>query len=357
MKIVVLDGYTLNPGDLSWSDLQKLGPCEIYDRLRDEELVSRAFEAEIVLTNKMIVSRNHMAQLPRLRYVGVTATGYNIVDVNAARERKIVVTNVPAYGTASVAQMTFALLLELTQRVGHHAQTVRDGRWARSPDFCYWDFPLVELDGLTLGILGFGRIGQAVGRMAQAFGMKVIATGRKKGGDAAPPGSARQRHEARPHPDQASDGCFAREPAAPQPQEREQLRDADCEFVSLEELLRKSDVVSLHCPLTPETKHVINAERLARMKPTAFLLNTSRGPLIDEAALAEALKRGQIAGAGLDVLSQEPPPADHPLYSTPNCFITPHIAWATRAARARLMRIGVENVAAFINGKPQNVVS
>jgi glycerate dehydrogenase len=269
-----------------------------------------------MLTNKMLVSGKHMAQLPRLRYIGVTATGYNIVDVEAARERKIVVTNVPAYGTASVAQMTIALLLELTQRVGHHAQTVREGRWARSPDFCYWDFPLIELDGLTMGIIGFGRIGRAVARIAQAFGMNIMATGRAS---AVPSG--------------------------------------DVEWTDLEELLRSSDVVSLHCPLTPETKHLINAQRLAMMKPNAFLLNTSRGPLIDETALAEALRRGQIAGAALDVLTEEPPPSEHPLYTAPNCFVTPHIAWATRAARARLMRVAVDNVRAFIQGKPQNVVS
>ena len=316
MKIVVLDGYTLNPGDLSWDDLRALGNCDIYERLRDDELVPRAADAEIVLTNKMVVSGKHMAQLQRVRYIGVTATGYNIVDVEAARERKIIVTNVPAYGTASVAQMTIALLLELTQRVGHHAQTVRDGRWARSPDFCYWDFPLIELDGLTMGIIGFGRIGRAVAKIARAFGMNVMATGRAS---SAPSG--------------------------------------DVEWTDLEELLRSSDVVSLHCPLTSETKHLINAKRLATMKPSAFLLNTSRGPLIDEAALAEALKRGQIAGAALDVLTEEPPPSEHPLYTAPNCFITPHIAWATRAARARLMRVAVENVRAFINGKPQNVVS
>jgi len=317
MKIVVLDGYTLNPGDLTWDELRALGDCDVHDRLRDEELVPRAAEAEIVLTNKMVVSRKHMSQLPKLRYIGVTATGYNIVDVEAACERKIIVTNVPAYGTASVAQMTFALLLELTQRTGHHAQTVREGRWARSPDFCYWDFPLVELDGLTMGIIGLGRIGGAVTRLAQAFGMKVIATGRS----------------------------------------RPTNLPADVEWADLETLLRTSDVVSLHCPLTPETKHLINSKRLATMKPSVFLLNTSRGPLVDERALADALKRGQIAGAGLDVLTDEPPPADHPLYKAPNCFITPHIAWATRAARARLMRVAVENVRAFINGKPQNVVS
>ena len=317
MKIVGLDGYTLNPGDLSWDELRALGDCDIHDRLRDDELVPRAADAEIMLTNKMTVSRKHMSQLSKLRYIGVTATGYNIVDVEAARERKIIVTNVPAYGTASVAQMTFALLLELTQRTGHHAQTVREGRWSKSPDFCYWDFPLVELDGLTMGIIGLGRIGRAVARLAQAFGMKVIATGRSKPPDL-PTGVA---------------------------------------WTDLEALLRASDVVSLHCPLTPETKHIINAQRLALMKPSAFLLNTSRGPLVDEPALAAALRAGQIAGAGLDVLTEEPPPANHPLYTTPNCFITPHIAWATRAARARLMRVAVENVRAFINGKPQNVVS
>ena len=317
MKIVVLDGYTLNPGDLRWDELRALGDCDIHDRLRDDELVPRAADAEVMLTNKMTVSRKHMSQLPKLRYIGVTATGYNIVDVEAARERKIAVTNVPAYGTASVAQMTFALLLELTQRTGHHAQTVREGRWSKSPDFCYWDFPLVELDGLTMGIIGFGRIGRAVARLAQAFGMKVIATGRTK-------------------PANLPTGVV---------------------WTDLEALLRASDVVSLHCPLTPETKHIINAQRLALMKLSAFLLNTSRGPLVDEPALAAALRAGQIAGAGLDVLTEEPPPANHPLYTAPNCFITPHIAWATRAARARLMRVAVENVRAFINGKPQNVVS
>lgn len=317
MKIVVVDGYTLNPGDLSWDDLRALGDCEIHDRSHDAELLSRGAGADILLVNKMEVGRSHMERWPNLRYIGVTATGYNIIDVAAARERRVTVTNVPAYGTASVAQMTFALLLELTQRTGHHAQTVRDGQWARSPDFCYWDFPLIELDGLTMGIIGLGRIGQAVARLAQAFGMKVIATGRTK-------------------------------PASLPP---------EIDWADLDTLLRRSDVVSLHCPLTPETRHLVNAPRLRLMKPGAFLLNTSRGPLIDETALAEALHAGQIAGAGLDVLNAEPPPADHPLYRAPNCFITPHISWATRAARARLMRVAVENVRAFIHGKPQNVVS
>jgi len=317
MKIVVVDGYTLNPGDLTWDELRALGECEIHARSTDDELLARSAAAEILLTNKMEIRGRHMERLPKLRYIGVTATGYNIVDVAAARERSIVVTNVPAYGTASVAQMTFALLLELCHRTGHHAQTVREGRWAKSPDFCYWDFPLVELDGLTMGIVGLGRIGHAVAGVEQAFATKVVATGRSKPKDLA----------------------------------------AEIKWLDLEELLRISDVVSLHCPLTPETKHMINSDRLKLMKPTAFLLNTSRGPLIDEPALAAALHAGQIAGAGLDVLSVEPPPAGHALYTAPNCFITPHISWATRAARSRLMRVAIENVRAFIGGKPQNVVS
>jgi glycerate dehydrogenase len=309
MNIVVLDGYTLNPGDLSWDALRKLGKCEIYDRSTAEEIISRSAFAEIVLTNKVPLNRAYMEAAPQLKYIGVTATGYNIVDVVAARERKIVVTNVPTYGTKSVAQMTLALLLELTQHVGHHAQTVREGRWTRSSDFCYWDYPLIELDGLTMGIVGYGRIGQAVSELAEAFGMKVIAHSRKQSDE------------------------------------------------ELERLFRESDVISLHCPLTPETKHLVNAKRLEWMKPSAFLLNTSRGPLVDEAALAQALNEGRIAGAGLDVLAVEPPAADNPLFKAKNCFITPHIAWATRAARSRLMDASVENVRAFLAGKPRNIVS
>lgn len=317
MNIVVLDGYTLNPGDLSWDDLKALGRCEIFDRTPAAELVSRAANAEILVTNKFVLHREQILALPRLKYIGVTATGYNIIDVAVAKERNVIVTNVPAYGTRSVAQHTFALLLELTQHIGHHAQTVRDGRWARSPDWCYWDKPLVELDGLTMGIVGYGRIGQAVAKLADAFGMKVITSGSSSGKN----------------------------------------RDAGIAAVDLDYLFRESDVVSLHCPLTPETKHLVNARRLARMKPTALLLNTSRGPLVDEAALAEALNSGCIAGAGLDVLSTEPPPADNPLVKAKNCFITPHIAWATHAARARLLKTAVENVRAFVAGKPQNVVT
>lgn len=309
MNIVVLDGYTLNPGDLSWDALRELGSCEIYDRSAPDEIVPRSTSAEIVLTNKVKLNGEYISSVPTLKYIGVTATGYNIVDVAAARERKVIVTNVPTYGTQSVAQMTFALLLELTQHVGHHAQTVREGRWTRSPDFCYWDYPLIELDGLTLGIIGFGRIGKMVGQLAEAFGMKVLTYSRKQ-------------------------------PVA-----------------EMETLFRQSDIISLHCPLTPQTEHLVNEKRLAWMKPTAFLLNTSRGPLIDESALAKALNEGRIAGAGLDVLAVEPPTADNPLLRAKNCLITPHIAWATRAARSRLMEAVVENVRAFLAGESKNVVT
>ena len=317
MHIVILDGYTLNPGDLTWDDLKALGSCDIYDRSGQEEVVPRAASAEIVVTNKIAISREHIWQLPKLRYIGVTATGFNIVDVAAARERGIPVTNVPAYGTRSVAQMTFALLLELTQHVGHHSQTVRDGKWTRSADFCYWDYPLIELSGLTIGIVGFGRIGRAVAELAHAFGMRVITAVRVK--------------------------------------PRELL--SDIAIVGLDDLFAQSDVISLHCPLTPETKHSVNAARLSRMKRTAFLVNTSRGALIDEQALAQALNDERIAGAALDVLSVEPPPLNDPLLRAKNCIVTPHIAWATRAARTRLLAAAAENVRAFLNGHPINVVN
>jgi glycerate dehydrogenase len=315
MQIVLLDGYTNNPGDLSWADLEALGPCIIHDRTLPEEIIARATAAEIVLTNKTELSREIIERLPRLRYIGVLATGYNIVDTVAARERNIPVCNVPSYASRSVAQMTFAHLLNLTLRVADHGRGVAEGRWSRCDDFCYWDFPLVELADLTMGLVGFGRIGQATAEIAQAMGMNVIA------------------HD---------------KTVAPFPKVR---------FVDLDELFRQSDVVSLHCPLTPETRNVVNAERLAMMKRSAYLINTSRGPLIDEQALADALRVGQIAGAGLDVLSIEPPPADHPLLSAPNCCVTPHIAWATRAARARLLDTTVQNIRAFLAGQPRNVVN
>jgi glycerate dehydrogenase len=317
MKIVVLDGHTLNPGDLDWQSLTSLGEVEIHPRTAPSEVVARAQGAEVLLTNKVVLDRATIEQLPQLRYIGVIATGYNVVDLDAARERGITVTNVPAYSTPSVTQLTFALLLDLTHRVGHHSDGVREGAWANSQDFAYWDFPLVELDGLKMGLIGFGAIAQGVARVAQALGMHVLATRR---GD--------------------------RPPEVP-----------GVEIVDMDTLFRESDVISVHCPLTPETRGLVNAARLATMKPTAYVLNTSRGPVIAEQDLADALNAGQIAGAGLDVLSTEPPKADNPLLSARNCVITPHIAWASRAARGRLLGVVTANIRAFAQGTPQNVVS
>jgi glycerate dehydrogenase len=314
-KIVVLDGHTLNPGDLSWDELRALGDCALYERSAPDELFERLKGAQATLTNKVPLGRELLERLPDLRYIGVTATGFNIVDVEAARKQRIVVTNVPAYGTDSVAQTVFALLLELTHRVGHHAQTVREGKWAKCPDFTYQDFPLIELSGLTLGIIGYGRIARKVAAIAEAFGMQILVARHRPNLEA-------------PYPTAETNDVF-----------------------------RRSDVLTLHCPLTQGTKAIVNAERLALMKRMAFLINTSRGPLIDENALADALNAGMIAGAGLDVLSVEPPPLDHPLYRAKNCFITPHYAWATKAARQRLMDVSVKNLSAFLSGAPQNVVS
>jgi glycerate dehydrogenase len=314
--IVVLDGFTLNPGDLDWSPLRVLGDCEIFDRTPLDQIVSRAVPAEMVLTNKTVLSRESIARLPRLRYIGVLATGTNIVDLAAARERGIPVTNVPAYGTRSVAQATFALLLELTNRVGHHSQAVHAGRWANNPEWCFWDGQLVELSGLTIGIVGLGRIGRAVAELAAAFGMIVIA--HSPSAQSVPPGVT---------------------------------------LVDLDQLFCESDVISLHCPLTPQTRQLVNPARLQLMRPTAFLLNTSRGGLVDEAALADALNSGRIAGAAVDVLSIEPPSSANPLLTARNCIITPHNAWATRAARSRLLQIAAANVRAFLTGRPENVVN
>jgi glycerate dehydrogenase len=318
MQIVVLDGFTLNPGDLSWAQFEALGPCTVYDRTPDSETIARAAKGEILLTNKTVLPAEIIGRLPRLRYISVLATGYNVVDVEAARRRNVPVSNVPEYGTSSVAQMVLAHLLNLTTHAADHGRSVAAGHWSQSDDWCFWEHPLVELAGLTLGVVGFGRIGRATADIAQAIGMKVLAY------DVAMPESAATE---------------------------------DIRFVGLEELFRQSDVVSLHCPLTPQTHKLVNAERLAMMKPSAYLINTSRGPLVDEQALAEALNSGRIAGAGLDVLAAEPPPADNPLLAAKNCCITPHIAWATRAARQRLLDTTAANVRAFLDGRPQNVVN
>ena len=317
MNVTVLDGYTTNPGDLSWDPLIALGACTIHDRTAARLTLRRARGAEILLTNKTVLSGPTLEQLPELRYIGVLATGYNVVDIVTARKRGVPVTNVPDYGTPAVAQMVFAHLLNLTQHVAHHAQTVRGGRWTACRDFCYWDFPLVELSGLTMGIVGLGRIGTAVAQIARAYGMRVIAHDPSRSA-AFPSGIGK---------------------------------------VALEPLFHESDVVTLHCPLTDENERFVGSRLLGLMKPSAVLLNTGRGPLIDEQALADALDRGVIAGAGLDVLSVEPPAAANPLLKAKNCHITPHIAWATRAARKRLLDIAVGNAEAFLRGEPRNVVN
>ena len=316
MKLAVLDGYCLNPGDLSWDSLRRFGELTVFDRTRPGEVVERAAGAEGVFTNKTPLPGSVLAELPALRYIGVLATGYNIVDVEAAKARGIVVTNIPTYGTASVAQFVFALLLELCHNVKLHSDAVRAGEWSSNPDWSFWKSPLVELSGRTMGIVGLGRIGRQVGRIADAMGMHVVAYDTYHG-----------------DPPQYS-----------------------FRWVELEELLREADVVSLHSPLFPETQGVINAKTLALMKPSAFLINTSRGPLVVDRDLADALNAGRLAGAGLDVLSSEPPAADNPLLAARNCLVTPHIAWATRQARGRLMDQAVGNLAALVAGKPANVV-
>lgn len=318
MNIVVLDGYALSPGDLSWKAMEKLGKLTVYERTAQHEVFVRSQDADVLFTNKTPLPGNVIRQLPTLKFIGVLATGYNIIDVEVAREKGIIVSNIPDYGSYSVAQLTMALLLELCHHVQRHSDSVMQGGWVRSKDWCYWEYPLVELAGKTIGIIGFGNIGQKVGDMATAFGMNVIGA-------------------ARHHSDQSH---------------RKNFRWADIPV-----LLEESDVVSIHCPLTPETKGLLNARSLQTMKPTAFLLNTSRGPIIVDEDLANALNNDVIAGAGIDVLSVEPPPADNPLFRAKNCIITPHIAWATREARARLMDMAVKNLQAFAAGAPENVVN
>jgi glycerate dehydrogenase len=315
MNIVILDGYTANPGDLSWQPLQELGHLTVYDRTRPTDTLTRCTRADIVLTNKVVLSRDIMIQLPQLKYIGVLATGYNVVDIEAAHQQGITVTNVPAYSTESVAQMVFAHLLTVTNRTEHYAQQNRNGRWSSNPDFCYWDFPHSELAGKTFGIVGLGNIGQRVAQIALAFGMQVKALTTK---DVLPAGVSK---------------------------------------ASLDELLATSDVLSLHCPLTDTTRHMINADTLQHVKPTAIIINTGRGPLVDDLAVANALADGRLAAFCADVLTDEPPKPDNPLLSQPNAFTTPHIAWASQEARHRLLRIATDNVRSFIDGHPVNVVS
>lgn len=317
MEIRVLDGYCLNPGDLSWNDMAGLGNLKVYDRTSPSELLERAAGAEVLITNKTIISAEAMEALPSLKYIGVLATGYNVVDIEAAKKHGIIVTNIPAYSTASVAQMVFAHVLNITQRVGLYADLNRQGKWANSVDFCYWDTNLMELHGKQMGIVGYGNIGQATARIALAFGMKI--------------------------------GVYTSKKQSELPEGIQKME--------LEELFKTSDVVSLHCPLTPTTKEMVNADRLKTMKPTAILINTGRGPLVNEQDLADALNGGVIAGAGVDVLSVEPPTPDNPLLSARNCFITPHIAWATKEARTRLMQIAVANLNGYLTGKIINNVA
>ncbi|MDD3409301.1 MAG: D-2-hydroxyacid dehydrogenase [Eubacteriales bacterium] len=312
MKIVVLDGYTENPGDLSWDGLKELGELTVYDRTDPKDVLARVGDAEAVYTNKTVLSRETIEAMPNVKFIGVLATGYNVVDGQAAQEKGVVVCNIPTYGTDAVAQFVFALLLELCHHVAHHAQAVQEGRWTQCPDFCFWDFPLKELAGKTMGIIGYGRIGRRTGEIAKAFGMKVLAY--------------------------------------------DNFVKAD-ESVSLDTLLTESDVISLHCPLFPETREIIRAETLAQMKDGAILINTSRGPLVCEADLRAALESGKLYGAAVDVVSTEPIRMDNPLLGLPNCLITPHIAWAPKESRQRLMDIAVSNLRSFLEGHAQNVVN
>lgn len=319
MKIVVLDGYAMNPGDLTWNGLQALGDVMIYERSSEKEIIERTKGAEIVLTNKVSLPAHIIEALPVLKYIGVMATGYNMIDMDCANKQGIVVTNVPGYSTPSVVQLTFSLLLELCYHTQRHSDAVMKGKWTASPDFCFWDYPLTELSGKTLGIIGFGSIGQKVADVGAAFGMSILAYSRTK---------TDQSH-------------------------RKNFRWA----AEQEELLAQADIVSLHCPLTPQTENLINAESLSIMKPSAVIINTSRGGLIDAQALADALNEGRISGAGIDVLPVEPPPIDNPLFNAKNCLVTPHIAWATKESRLRLMDVVIGNIKSFLNGQSVNVIS
>jgi glycerate dehydrogenase len=318
MKIVVLDGYTTNPGDLSWDKLKELGDVVIYDRTPVELTAERVKDADIVLTNKAPVTRETMEQCKNLKYIGVLATGYNIVDVNAARERNIVVTNIPTYGTAAVAQFAIALLLEVCHHIGEHNRAVKNGEWAHSKDWSFWNYPLIELEGKTMGIIGYGRIGQRTGQIAQALGMKILANANHVNPD---------------------------------------LENEYCKYVDLETLFRESDVISLHCPLTPSTQGIINKDTISKMKDGVIIINTSRGPLIVEEDLKNALDSGKVVAAACDVVSTEPIKSDNPLLTAKNMIITPHIAWAPIESRKRLMEYTIENLVRFLEGNPINVVN
>ncbi|GLC82211.1 D-2-hydroxyacid dehydrogenase [Lacrimispora brassicae] len=318
MKIVVLDGYTENPGDLSWGGMEELGEVTVYDRTPPELIVERIGDAEAVYTNKTPVSKSTLEACPDIKYIGVLATGYNVVDVEAAKEKGIPVSNIPAYGTEAVAQFTIALLLELCHHIGAHSQCVMEGEWTRSEDFCFWNYPLTELAGKTMGIIGFGRIGQAAAKIAQALGMDVLACSRNRD---------------------------------------ESLESETCRYTDLDELLANSDVISLHCPLSSDTQGIINKETISKMKDNVMILNSSRGPLIVEEDLMEALNSGKVGGAAVDVISVEPMKEDNPLLKAKNCIITPHIAWAPKETRQRLMDIAVDNLRSYVEGQPGNIVN
>lgn len=318
MKIVVLDGYTENPGDLSWDNLEKLGELTVYDRTAPEDIVERIGNAQAVIVNKVPITEETLKHCPEIRYIGVLATGYNVIDIKAARKRNIPVCNIPIYGTTAVGQFAMAMLLEICHHTAHHSQAVHEGRWENNPDWCFWDYPLIELAGKTMGIIGYGRIGQNTGRLAQAFGMNVLAYDKFR---------------------------------------NPELVTETCRYAGLEELFSASDVISLHCPLFPETEGIINKQNINKMKDGVIILNNSRGPLINEQDLREALDSGKVYAAGLDVVSAEPIRGDNPLLGAKNCIITPHISWAPKESRQRLMNIAVENLEAFMHGTPQNVVN
>jgi len=320
MKIVILDGYTLNPGDLSWKEIEKFGELIVHERtdFSPEKVIETIGNADIIFTNKTPLPQSVLSKAPTVKYIGVLATGYNVVDTEAAKKLGIIVTNIPTYGTAAVAQFAMALILELCHHVGEHSRAVHNGDWTRNADFCFWNYPLIELDGKTLGIIGFGRIGQATAKIAEAFGLKILA------------------HDSFKNPN---------------------LESKTCKYASLDELLAKSDFISLHCPLFDSTKGIINRDNIAKMKDGVMIINTSRGPLVVEADLRDALESGKVAAAAVDVVSSEPIAAENPLLKAKNCLITPHIAWAPKESRTRLMNTAVENLEAFLNASPINVVN